>query len=90
MQIPSSQVQINWAIPKKHITVHGPDHSRFSLNFLQWVGRTYGEGVEVGWFWNNPLSGSTSEMGSGMRHEVIDDNWNAWNWSKTIGFGKFT
>ena len=86
-QLQVSIKKIRWAIPKKHIAVHGPDHSRFSLNFLRWVARTYGEGVEVGWFFNNPLSGATMEMGMAMRHEVLDDHWNAWNWSKTVRFG---
>ena len=78
---------LRWAIPKKHIAVHGPNHSKYSLNFLRWVARTYGEGIESGWSYNNPLAGATSEMGTGMRHEVIDDNWNAWNWHKTMTFG---
>ncbi|KAH8069588.1 hypothetical protein BXZ70DRAFT_1013367 [Cristinia sonorae] len=78
---------LRWVIPKKHISVHGRDHSRFSLNFLRWVGRTYGEGIESSWHFNNPLSGQTSEMATGLRHEVHDDNWNAWNWLKTISFG---
>ncbi|KAH8089855.1 hypothetical protein BXZ70DRAFT_909950 [Cristinia sonorae] len=79
--------ELRWAIPKKHISVHGRDHSRFSLSFLQWVARTYGEGIESSWHFNNPLSGATSEMATGLRHEVHDDNWNAWNWLKTISFG---
>lgn len=38
--------KVQWAIPKKHWAVHGPSHSRFSLNFLQKCGRMYGEGIE--------------------------------------------
>ncbi|THH17670.1 hypothetical protein EUX98_g9084 [Antrodiella citrinella] len=78
---------IRWAIPKKHIAVHGKNHSRFSLNFLRHVGRTYGEGIESAWNYNNPLSGATIEMGLALRHEVLDDHWNAWNWLKTVSFG---
>ncbi|THH13992.1 hypothetical protein EUX98_g9660, partial [Antrodiella citrinella] len=88
----SEDVQVNieairWAIPKKHIAVHGKNHSRFSLNFLRHVGRTYGEGIESAWNYNNPLSGATIEMGLALRHEVLDDHWNAWNWLKTVSFG---
>ncbi|TCD59870.1 hypothetical protein EIP91_011272 [Steccherinum ochraceum] len=79
--------ELRWAIPKKHIQVHGRNHSRWSFNFLRWVARTYGEGVEVGWHYNNPLSGQTSEMATGVRHEVLDDNFNAWNLMKILAFG---
>ena len=81
--------KVRWAIPKKHIAVHGADHSRFSLNFLRWVGRTYGEGIESAWSWTNPLSGATIEMGMAMQHEVLDDHWNAWNWTKIVTLGIF-
>ncbi|PIL23672.1 hypothetical protein GSI_13421 [Ganoderma sinense ZZ0214-1] len=38
---------VRFAIPKKHIRVHGANHSQFSLNYLPKVGRTYGEGIEA-------------------------------------------
>ena len=81
---------IRYAIPKKHWKVHGsnPSHSRFSLNYLPRVGRTYGEGIETHWSHMNPLSLSTREMSPGMRHEVYNDHWGAWNWQKIIAFGK--
>ncbi|KAI0073201.1 hypothetical protein K474DRAFT_1722408 [Panus rudis PR-1116 ss-1] len=80
------QVKIRWAVPKNHIGVHGPNHAHLSFNFIPKVGRTYGEGIESAWAHMNPVSGSTSEMGSARRHEVIDNHWHAWNWQKTIGF----
>ena len=39
---------LRWAIPKKHILVHGEDHAQYYLNYLESVGRTYGEGIESG------------------------------------------
>ena len=87
MQIPSPQVQINWAIPKKHIAVHGPNHSKYSFNFLSGVGRTYGEGIESGWSHMNPISMSTKEMGPALRQEVLNDHWGSWNWAKILNFG---
>ncbi|TBU37904.1 hypothetical protein BD309DRAFT_875464, partial [Dichomitus squalens] len=59
---------IRFAIPKKHWKVHGsnPSHSRFSLNYLPHVGRTYGEGIESHWSHMNPLSLSTREMSPGI------------------------
>ncbi|KAH9894841.1 hypothetical protein C8Q73DRAFT_645213, partial [Cubamyces lactineus] len=78
--------EIRFTIPKKHYRVHGPNHSRFSLNLLPRVGRTYGEGIESHWSHMNPLALSTREMSLGMRHEVYNDHWGAWNWQKTIAF----
>ncbi|KAI0083018.1 hypothetical protein BDY19DRAFT_901053, partial [Irpex rosettiformis] len=79
---------IRWAIPKKHWRVHGEKgHSQFSLNYLPYSGRTYGEGIETGWSHMNPVSMSTKEMAPSSRREVIDDHWNSWNWQKTLGFG---
>ncbi|TBU58879.1 hypothetical protein BD310DRAFT_906324 [Dichomitus squalens] len=59
---------IQFAIPKKHWKVHGsnPSHSRFSLNYLPHVGRTYGEGIKSHWSHMNPLSLSTREMSPGI------------------------
>lgn len=89
MEIPSLQVQINWAIPKKHIAVHGPNHSKYSFNFLCGVGRTYGEGIESGWSHMNPISMSTKEMGPALRQEVLNDHWGSWNWTKILNFGNY-
>ncbi|KAI0746139.1 hypothetical protein C8Q76DRAFT_604722, partial [Earliella scabrosa] len=60
--------QVRFAIPKKHFRVHGGEpHSRWSLNLLRWVARTYGEWIEAHWSHMNPLALSTREMGPGMR-----------------------
>ncbi|RPD52385.1 hypothetical protein L226DRAFT_474292, partial [Lentinus tigrinus ALCF2SS1-7] len=89
MRIDRAKVQdIRFAIPKKHYRVHGGEpHSRWSLNYLKHVGRTYGEWIEAHWSHMNPLALSTREMGQGMRHETYNDHWGAWNWQKTISFG---
>ncbi len=84
-----SEMDIRYAIPKKHIRVHGANHSRFSFNFLKWVGRTYGEGIEAHWSHMNPVSLSAREMAPGMRREHMDDHWGAWNWRKILGLGKY-
>ncbi|RDX39980.1 hypothetical protein OH76DRAFT_1423978 [Lentinus brumalis] len=84
-----SEKEIRYAIPKKHIRVHGPKHSRFSLNFLRWVGRTYAEGIEAHWAHMNPVALSAKEMGPGMHREHMNDHWGAWNWQKTIGFASY-
>ncbi|TFK80022.1 hypothetical protein K466DRAFT_504583, partial [Polyporus arcularius HHB13444] len=84
-----TEMQIRFAIPKKHIRVHGPKHSQFSLNFLRWVGRTYAEGIEAHWAHMNPVALSAREMSPGMRREHMDDHWGGWNWQKIIGFGTY-
>ena len=80
---------IRYSIPKKHYRVHGPNHSQYSLNYQEHVGRTYGEGIESQWSHLNPIALSTREMSPGARHEVLNDNWGAWNWQKTLEFGMF-
>ncbi|THH16521.1 hypothetical protein EUX98_g9291 [Antrodiella citrinella] len=60
---------------------------QFSLNYVQWVGRTYGEGIESAWHVFNSVSMATREMGPAMRHEVLNDHWGSWNWEKILGFG---
>lgn len=80
--------EIRFAIPKKHYQVHGSgSHTRFSLNWLPRVGRTYGEGIEFHWSYINPLATSTREMALGMRHETYNDHWGGWNWQKITSFG---
>lgn len=37
----------------------------------------------------NPISMATKEMGPAMRHEVLDDHWSSWNWTKIQNMGKF-
>ena len=87
MQNLPSRVQLHWAVPKKHIAVHGSNHSQYSFNFLQGVGRTYGEGVESGWSHMNPISMSTKEMGPAYRQEDLNDHWGSWNWNKILNLG---
>lgn len=80
---------LHWAIPKKHWPVHGAkDHSRYSLNYLPYSGRTYGEGIESSWAHINLVSMSTKEMALSFRQETLDGHWGLWNWQKTIRFGE--
>ncbi|KAI0326025.1 hypothetical protein GY45DRAFT_1234598, partial [Cubamyces sp. BRFM 1775] len=88
IQIDESRItDFRFSIPKEHIRVHGPGHSKYSFNLLPHVGRTYGEGIESHWSYMNPLALSTREMSLGMRHELMNDHWGSWNWRKVIGFG---
>ncbi|KAL1940996.1 hypothetical protein VTO73DRAFT_7632 [Trametes versicolor] len=87
MHLDFDDINVRWMIPKNHIAVHGSNHSRYSLNFNEKVGRTYGEGVESSWSHLNPAAMSTREMALATRHEVLDDHMGAWNWQKVIGLG---
>ncbi|KAG6904667.1 hypothetical protein DXG01_008210, partial [Tephrocybe rancida] len=50
------------------------------------VGWTNGEAPERGWANINPIAQSTKEMGLGVRHDMINDHFNDWNWKKSITF----
>ncbi|TFK79917.1 hypothetical protein K466DRAFT_504786, partial [Polyporus arcularius HHB13444] len=67
MWLDLGRTTLRYAIPKKHFRVHGPNHSRFSFNFLPGVGRTYGEGIESHWSHMNPVALSAREMSPGVR-----------------------
>lgn len=87
MCINQSKVTVCFAILKKHFHMYSSSpHSQFSFNYLPYVGCTYGKCIETHWSHVNPLALSTREMGSGMHHEVMNDNWGAWNWQKTLEF----
>lgn len=80
--------EIRWAIPKAHYEGHGENHEHLCLNYLQYVGRSYGEGIESQWAHMNPTSMSTKEMAPSVRRETLDDHWSSWNWRKTCGLGE--
>jgi hypothetical protein len=83
-------VTTRYAIPKFHAPAHGPQcQSKFSLNFLRDVGRTYGEGVESIWAHLNGTAVSTREMSPAFRHETLNAHFSAWNWLKILGLGSY-
>lgn len=89
LQLDMSEVHFRVVVPKFHLPAHGPQcQTRYSLNYLPNVGRTYGEGVESEWAHINGTATSTREMAPGVRHEALNDHWGAWNWRKIIGFGE--
>lgn len=82
---------IVYAIPKGHIRSHGKAcQGTFSLNYLPGSARTDGESVERDWAYMNALVPSTREMGTGNRHETLDDHWGWWNWEKVKKMGELT
>ncbi|KAG9125670.1 hypothetical protein FRC07_006686 [Ceratobasidium sp. 392] len=77
-------------IPKFHLMGHKQAcYDRFSLNYMQYVGRIEGEGCERAWAYLNETAGSTSEMSPGFRHDTINYLMADWNYTKMIGMGVF-
>lgn len=82
-------VSLKSAIPKFHLPAHILKcHWQFSFNFLKWVARTDGEGVERGWAKLIGLKGSTREMGPGARRDTLEDHMGDSNWKKIIRLGE--
>lgn len=88
LRYPLAGIDFVSVIPKFHIYAHGKKcQSVWSLNYLRWMGRTDGEGVEREWSHINPVALSTRLMGPGARHDTLDDHWGAWNWRKLVVLG---
>ncbi|KAL1942373.1 hypothetical protein VTO73DRAFT_6437 [Trametes versicolor] len=80
-------LNLQFGIPKEHTQVHVPGHSKFSFNFLRWVGLTYSEGVESHWALMNPITLSARKMSLSLRQELMNDRWGCWNWRKIVDLG---
>ncbi|RDB28096.1 hypothetical protein Hypma_001549 [Hypsizygus marmoreus] len=79
---------IEYKVLKFYLSPHVPEcHALFSFNYMPHVGRTDGEGVERNWSWLNGAAGSTSQMGPGGRHDMLDDFMGFSNFKKMVGLG---
>lgn len=91
MQIPQEKLEnMKNVIPK----FHGPAHelkcqAPHSLNLVEGVGRTDGEGIERNWSEMNGVASSTAEMGPGSRHDTLDDHFGHHNFRKYVRMGTF-
>ncbi|QRV92804.1 hypothetical protein RhiJN_20822 [Ceratobasidium sp. AG-Ba] len=71
---PPEDLDIRGALPKWHALGHDPQCIiRWSIEYMQHVGRLEGEGPERVWAHFNEHSGSTSEQGPGHRTETLDN-----------------
>jgi len=88
---PKNGVSLNPLIPKLHEPGHKKtkNHEQFSFNLFKGVGHTDGECPERIWAGNNALGNATKTMGPGSRHDVLDDHFSFWNYSKYISMGKW-
>ena len=77
-------------IPKFHLEGHGTEcHVLFNPACTKWAGRMDGERIESGWAQSNSMATWTRESGPFARRNILDDHWNAFNWSKLLGLRKF-
>lgn len=80
--------RLRGAIPKMHIRNHTAKcQSVWSLNYIRFSGKTYGEMIEGGWAEQNQSAGSTKEHNEGHHHNSLDDVFGAWNWFKLTHLG---
>lgn len=85
---PRPGLHIRPLIPKFHEPAHkDKDHEQYSFNYAEGVGLTDGECPERVWSGHNSLGSSTKTTGPGTRHDILDDNFGFWNWSKYIRMG---
>ncbi|QRW09570.1 hypothetical protein RhiLY_08569 [Ceratobasidium sp. AG-Ba] len=71
---PPENLDIRGALPKWHALGHDPQCViRWSIEYMQHVGRLEGEGPERVWAHFNEHLGSTSEQGPGHRTETLDN-----------------
>ncbi len=77
------------AIPKFHEPMHKQDnHQEFLCNYIKGMAQSDCEVPERIWGPNNAIENSTKTMGPGSWHDVLDDNFSAWNWQKYTGMGR--
>lgn len=83
--------QLQWAIGKLHWYAHKQEgHSRFSLNWIPYVGRSDGEGIERRWWDIQPIANSVKMMGPGARQGFLNDHWGYANWRKCVSLRMFS
>ncbi|KAJ7251189.1 hypothetical protein B0H12DRAFT_1018742 [Mycena haematopus] len=81
-------LEIQYALPVWHAGAHETIcQTENSLSYAGGVGRTDGEGIERTWAVLNPIGFATKEMGSGARHDAIENKVDHMNWEKNLGQG---
>lgn len=73
------------AVPKFHLIGHGKScNLNYNLAFMQGVGMTHGESVEMIWSHSTSLATWSRENGPHAQHALLDTHWGGWNWRKLI------
>ncbi len=79
---------LDFGIPKLHCKAHKyACQCQFSMNLRHRLGCTCGEGIECTWDDINPCTASTKEMGPGVHHDTINDQFGRHNWRKETRLG---
>ncbi|KAF8869040.1 hypothetical protein BD779DRAFT_1458501 [Infundibulicybe gibba] len=90
LQIPPHD-QLRYCVPNFHLPAHTERcHAPYSFNYMKWVGRTDGEGVERNWSSLNGAARCVAIMTPGGRQDTLDDFCNFSNWRKTEHSDKLT
>lgn len=77
-------------VPKFHLEGHGTEcHILFNPAYTKWAGRMDGERIEGSWAQTIGMATWTRESGPFARRNILDDHWNAFNWSKLLGLRMF-
>ncbi|KAJ6606249.1 hypothetical protein DFH09DRAFT_896192 [Mycena vulgaris] len=83
-----SAVEMQYGLPVWHAAAHEMEYqSKNSLNYLEGVGQTDGEGIERTWSGLNLVGWATKEMGNGARHDALEDKIDHHNFEKNISQG---
>ena len=83
-------IEIEVAVPSWHINAHGKQcQENYHVGHLVSVGRLCGDEVKQTWWNTNSLGASVREMGPAGRHEVLNNQWSAFNMKKIVGFRKY-
>ena len=89
LQIDFNKVKVEFVIPQFHIIGHVEAcWPQYLLRFREHMARTDGENIERGWAAFNLLSMSTREMGAGTREDVLNHQFQDWNFQRILLFGE--
>lgn len=85
LQLDTTKTEVIAGVPSWHINVHGPDcQTNHAFLYKPGSGHLCGEEIETFWAQTNILGASLREMGSGGRHEALNDHWNGMNVQKRV------
>lgn len=74
-----------FTIPVVHLKDHRDNcEYLYASAYLKGAGHFYGEQAEVPWAEFNQLGGRTRQMGTGLRHDVLNAHLNDWNYRKML------
>jgi hypothetical protein len=77
--------RMRWGIPAMHVTGHKADCTYlFGTAYMECVGHFHGETAEQYWPDANKVGGHARHANNGHRQDMLVNNANDWNWTKTV------